>query len=237
MAIRLLDIPDAPLTPDEVEALANEEFDYADRERVSIRQGIEKIKQEFADKRRRQNLAEINKIFGTTFDITPPYREPDTLTQGYGDFTFQERTAEAAKAFHRGLGGIVKLPGVLLKAIGEVAPTRVEIEELKKSPYAVQRYRGEFLKTPAGKASRKGMDMLRRAGNRYIEVVNGMMTDESAESRGVRQGAFLNDPFYRTVMAVGESAPTYGLAVAATLTSGNPNIGRLILGSTTAGSA
>lgn len=237
MAIRLLDIPEATLTPDEVEALANEEFDYADRERVSIRQARAKIIQEFEDKRQRQNLAEINKIFGTTFDVTPPYREPDTLTQGYGDFTLQEKTAEAAKSFHRGLGSIVKLPGVLLKALGETAPTRVEIEELKKSPYAIQRFREKFLRTPVGKTQRKGMDMIRRAGNRYIEIVNGMMTDESAESRGVRQGAFLNDPFYRTVMAVGESAPTYGLAVAATLTSGNPNIGLLILGSTTASSS
>ena len=237
MVIRLKDIPIAPLNPEEVEALANGEFDYADRERVSLRAANQHARDELRDKIRRDNLREINKVFGTTFDVTVPVSEPDTLTQGYGDFTLKEKTGEVAKAVHRGMGSIIKLPGVLMKAIGELPATRAEIRALKESPYAIQRARSQMPRNPLVKRMRALANILRQTGNKYIEVVNGMMADESPESRAVRQGAFLNAPFYRTATAVGESAPTYGLAVAATLTSGNPNIGLFILGSTTASSS
>jgi len=236
MTIKLKDIPVDPLAPDDVETLASEEFDYADRERVSIQEARRKIREEFDAKQTRLNLMETNKIFGTTFEI-PAIYNTDTISEGYGDFTFKEKAIEIAKAGHRGIGQIVKLPGIALKAIGEIAPTRAEREKLRQSPSDFKQTQARSLDSPLGKSVLKGYDMLRRAGNKYIETVSGFTFDESPESRAARQQNFLSAPFYRTSIAVSESAPSYGLAIAATLTSGNPNLGLYVLGTTTASSS
>ena len=236
MATVLKDIPTALLTPEEVEAVANKEFDYADRERVSIRAAKLKLRQDFNDDLNRRNLSEINRIFGTTFEIKDPAYRPGQLTET-PTFGFKEKVFEIAKAGHRGLGSLVKLPGVALKAIGEAGLTRKEIDELRKSPYKHHNLQAAFAESPSGKTYRATSDMLRRAGNKYIEFVNGLSFEESPESRAVRQQSFRSAPFYRTAIAVGESAPSYGTAIAATLTSGNPNIGLLVLGTTTASSS
>lgn len=233
--IKLSDIPRGQLNPEEVEALSNKTFDYADKERVSMREAERKIKEETHNDFIRRQLMRAGE-FEKAWKI-PSNEPPYTLEKGFGEFTFKEKALEVGKAVHRGLGSIVKLPGIALKAIGERAYTRAEIEELKKSPYAIQRFRAKTMESPVGKGARGIADMLRRAGNKYIEVVNGMMIDESPESRAVRSQAFMEEPAYRTLAAAGESVPTYGLAIASTLTSGNPNIGLFVLGTTTASSS
>ncbi len=234
MPILLKNIPvNTRLTPDEVEALSNRTFDYADRERVSMREANRKIREEVRNNYIRKQLIKEGD-FQAAWEI-PSYEPPYYLEEGYGEFTFKEKAFEVAKAGHRGLGAIVKLPGVALKALGELPPTRVEIAEMKKSPKKRLQRRAKYFESPAGKREKSVMDMLRRAGNRYIEIVNGMMTEESPESRSVREmQSFRSAPFYRTSMAVGESGPAYGIAVATTLTTGNPNLGLLVLGTTTA---
>ena len=239
MPIKLKDIPVGRLTPEEVEALSNETFNYADRERVSMREAERKIIEEkhndiiLKQLIRAGDFQEGKKIPGYV-----PLRHFEKGTPGDEDFfTFKEKTFEFGKAIHRGLGAIVKFPGVALKAIGEQALTRAEIAELKESPHAIQRLRAKGMESPAGKGARAFANMLRKAGNKYIEVVNGMMLDESPESRSLRAQAFMNAPLYRTSMATGESVPIYGLAIAATLTSGNPNLGLFVLGTTTATSS
>ncbi len=235
MAIKLKDIPIGQLNPEEVEALSNKTFDYADRERVSMREAQRRIKEEVDNDSIRRQLMRAGE-FEQAWKI-PSNEPPYTLEKGFGDFTFGEKAFEIGKAVHRGLGSIVKIPGVALKAIGESVLTRAEIAELKRSPHAIQRLRARGMESPAGKGARFFGNMLRKAGNKYIDVVNGMMIDESPESKGIRAGAFRSAPVYRTLTAVGESAPTYGLAIASTLTSGNPNLGLLVLGTTTASSS
>ncbi len=234
MATLLKDIPSGPLTPDEVEALANQEFDFADKERVSLRAARQKIRKDLDDTINRSNLLEINRVFGLNLDVPEPVYGQGTLIKNPAeDFTFKEKAFEIGRAIQRGAGSIVKIPGVALKALGEIAPTRAEVAELEALPFNYPTlYRG-----PAGKAVRSTADLLRRTGNKYIEFVNGMMLDESRESRFVRQQSFLSAPFYRTLATVGESGPSYGVAVATTLTTGNPNLGLLVLGTTTASSA
>ncbi len=231
---RLADINKGQMTAEEAEALANDTFDYADRERVTLRSANLKIRNDAIDKNRRTQLREINRLFGTSFDTTNPNAETYNITKGYGDFTFGEKTAQAAKAFQRGAGSIVKLPGVALKAIGELEPDRAEIARRGDN---LNNRGAAYFNSPVGKAESATMDMLREAGNSYIRQVNSMMLRESPESIGVRQQPFATHPFYRTTMAVSESAPSYGLAVASTLSSGNPNVGLFILGSTTASSS
>ncbi len=231
---RLKDIPNATLTPEEIEAVANNTFDYADRKRVSIREAERVIKEDAIDKNRRANLQEINRIFGTDFDIQPTNPHTYDLREGYGDFTFKERVAELAKGFHRGLGKIVKIPGVALKFAGELEPTRAEIAKRTQPSTVYQPRQSDYFDKPIGRAEKATMNALRRAGNWYVNKIDGMMMDESLESRSVRNRSFLDAPFYRTAAAVGESAPSYGLAIAATLTTGNPNIGLWVLGTTTA---
>ncbi len=233
--VLLKDIPQAPLNPEEVELLANEEFDYADREKVSMREARRKVMENRNDVHTRRGLAELNRVFGTSFETRAPTF--DYLSGGTGEFTFREKAFEVAKAGHRGLGNIVKVPGIALKAIGELPLNRAEIEKLKESPHPIQRFRAKAMKSPIGRAARAAGDMLRRAGNSYIDMVNGMTIGESLESRVTREQDFMRAPFYRTSMAVGESVPTYGLAVATTLTTGNPNLGLLVLGTTTTSSA
>jgi len=235
MPIKLKDIPVGRLNPEETEALSNKTFDYADKERVSMREAERRIKEEVDNDSIRRQLMRAGE-FEKAWKI-PRSEPPYILEKGYGEFTFKEKTFEVAKAMHRGLGAIVKFPGIALKAIGEQALTRAEIAELKRSPSAIQRYRAGVMESPVGKGARAFANMLRRAGNKYIEVANGMMLDESPESRNIRAQAFKSAPFYRTAIAAGESVPTYGLAITTTLTSGNPNIGLLVLGTTTASSS
>ena len=234
MGVLLKDIPDAVLTPDEVEALANEEFDYADREAVSIREATRKIRQDLDDKIRRTNLIEINRIFGTDHELPPSNFSFGDLMEGPGSFTLKEKAIEAAKALQRGAGAVLKIPGIALKAIGEGELTRKEIEELRQSPDPAKQQKARFYASPAGKRQKAANDMLRRAGNAWIEKINSMSLQESSEARIAREQSFWSNPFYRTGIAVGESAPSYGLAVAATLTSGNPNLGLYIIGTTSA---
>jgi len=217
MSIKLKDIPRGQLTPEEVEALSNKTFDYADKERVSMREAERRMKEEIHSDSIRTYILESR--------------------DDWGDFTFLEKTHEVAKAIHRGLGAIVKIPGIALKTIGEQALTRKEIAELKKSPYAIQRLRAKGMESPAGKGARGLANILRKAGNKYIEVVNGMMLEESPESRDLRAQSFKSAPLYRTATAAGESVPAYGLAIATTLTSGNPNLGLFVLGTTAASSS
>lgn len=231
---RLADVNKGQMTPDEAEALANDTFDYADRERVTLRAANLKIRNDAIDKNRRTQFREINKVFGTNFDTTNPNAETYNITKGYGDFTFGEKVAEAAKAVQRGAGSIVKLPGVALKAIGELEPDRAEIARRGDK---LNNRGAAYFNSPVGKAEKATMDMLREAGNSYIRQADSMMLRESPESIGVRQQPFGAHPFYRTTMAVAESSPSYGLAVASTLSTGNPNIGLFILGSTTASSS
>ncbi|KKN01335.1 hypothetical protein LCGC14_1128810, partial [marine sediment metagenome] len=235
MPILLKDIPVGRLTPEETEALSNKTFDYADKERVSMREAERRIKEEVDNDSIRRQLMRAGE-FEKAWKI-PSSEPPYILEKGYGEFTFKEKTFEFGKAVHRGLGAIVKFPGVALKALGEQALTRAEIAELKKSPFAIQRFRARTMESPVGKGARGIANMLRKAGNKYIEVVNGMMIDESPESRGVRAQAFKSAPVYQSLMAVGESSPTYGLAIVSTLTSGNPNLGLLVLGTTTTSSS
>ena len=133
MPIVLKDIPGAPLSPDDVSALANQEFDFADENRVSIREAKRKVKQASDDKHARNSILELNRVFGTNINVPDIGFYPGELRQGYGDFTFKEKAFEVAKATHRGLGQIVKLPGVALEAIGESAPTRQEIANFRDS--------------------------------------------------------------------------------------------------------
>ena len=111
MSIKLKDIPRGQLTPEEVEALSNKTFDYADKERVSMREAERRMKEEIHSDSIRTYILESR--------------------DDWGDFTFLEKTHEVAKAIHRGLGAIVKIPGIALKTIGEQALTRKEIAELK----------------------------------------------------------------------------------------------------------
>jgi len=236
--IRLSDIPDAILTPDEIEALANKEFDYADKERVTLREAQRKVNEQMLDENRRRNLIEVNKVFGTNFDTA--YKGPkDTLTQGVDldKFTVGKKIHEAAKAVQRGSGQALKLPGVALKAIGELPYNRQEIQDKKRSDWALQRIHGAYLDSKMGKTIRQGFDMIRRAGNAYIDKVNSMMLQPSAETKAVMEQPFISAPIFRTALAVGESAPTYGAALAATLTTGHPWAGLAIIGTTTAGSS
>lgn len=236
MAIPLKDIPTESLTPDEVEALANDTFDYADREKVSMREADKVIRQQMQDELTRASLKESNRVFGTNFDTTNPNFIPGTIN-AVDEFTFGEKSLEVLKAGHRGLGSVVKLPGVALKAIGEAPMNRAEIEKLKASSFAPARFFGNRLDSPAGKGMRKMSDMLRRSGNKYINIANGMMFEESLESQRVRQQSFATNPVFRTATAVAESVPSYGIAVTAALTSGNPNLGLYVLGATTASSS
>ena len=236
MGIRLQDIPRDTLSPDDVENLANKEFDYADKERVSIREAKRKIQQDFRDELNRNAMIRANDIFGTNFELPVRYNT-GTISEGYGDFTFKEKAFEVAKAGHRGLGAIVKLPGIALKAIGEAAITDREVRELRESVDTFDQLQTRKLQSPVGRGARASLDFLRRTGNKYIETVNGMSFEESAESRAARQQSFLSAPFYRTSIAVSESAPSYGLAVVTSISTGNPNLGLFVLGTTSAGSA
>lgn len=245
---RLKDIPVGKLTPEEEEAVANDTFDYADRERVSLREASRKIMEDQRDKNRRASLAEVQKAFGTGSgaDTRPISPYPYDITEGYGDFTFREKSAQIGKAVHRGLGAIVKIPGVGLKLLGELEPTRHEIAHPTKGDIikreAFNHFMGlapgsrsaSYFDTTIGRAERKTMDGLRRAGNWYIAKINGLIMPESAESRAQRNRPFMEAPFYRTATAVGESAPSYAVAIAATVSTGNPNIGLWVLGTTTA---
>lgn len=224
--MRLDQIPDAPLNAEEIEAVSNKTFDYADKERVSLREAKRQYRIEMEDKLHRSTLASLNRVIGTNYDTTDPSFRQGEITQGYGDFTFREKVGEVGKAVHRGLGSIVKLPGVALKVAGELPLNRQERSRASGSPFAV-----------ASRAGNMITERLRVAGNKYIDVVNNMTMPESNESRSYRELPFSSAPIYRTSLAVGESAPTYGLAIAATLTTQNPNIGLYILGSTTASSA
>ncbi len=237
MPLLLKDIPEGRLTPDEVKAVANKTFDYADRERVSMREAERKTKEKVADEIYRRQLIQAGEYQKSLEMLPSSYNGFGNLEVGHGDFTFKEKTVEVAKAMHRGLGSVIKVPGIALKAIGEFQMTRAEIEELKKSPSKFKNYRARYLESPVGKSGRSVSDILRKAGNKYIETVNGMMMDESIESRVQREQAFRSAPFYRTFAAAAESAPSYGLAIVATLTSGNPNVGLFVLGTTTAGSS
>ena len=239
MPIKLRDIPRGRLTPDEVEALSNDTFDYADRERVSLREAERVTKENAKDTNTRASLLELSKWTDIDLDELPPYHGPGMgeVTVGQGDFSFTRKVSEIAKAAQRGAGSVLKLPGVAMKALGELEPTRAEIEGFAKSPNAIRRFQAKYLKSPIGRQARKMSDVLRRAGNKYIDAVNGMSLEESDQSRHAREQAFLEAPFYRTFAAAAESVPAYGTAVAATLTSGNPNIGLLVLGSTTTSSA
>ncbi len=236
MGIRLEDIPRDTLSPDDVENLANKEFDYADKERVSIREAKNKIQQDVRDDLNRDAMIRANDIFGTNFELPIKYNT-GTISEGYGDFTFKEKAFEVAKAGHRGLGSIVKLPGIALKAIGEAAITDREVRELRESVDTFDQLQTRRLQSPIGRGARASLDFLRRTGNKYIETVNGMSFEESAESRAARQQSFLSAPFYRTSIAVSESAPSYGLAVVTSISTGNPNLGLFVLGTTSAGSA
>jgi len=236
MPIPLKDIPHGKLTPDEVESIANDTFDYADREQVSLREAERKIKEESHNDSIRRQFIRLGDW--DSAQKVPSYDAPFVLEEGYGDFTFKEKSFEVAKSVHRGLGSVAKLPGVAMKAFGELGLTRREIAELKKSPYALQQFRAKVAESSFTKIPRSFANTLRKAGNKYIDIANGMMIDESPESRGVRSmESFGAHPFYRTAMAVGESAPSYGIAVASTIASGNPNIGLFVLGTTTASSA
>ena len=237
MGVLLKDIPDAVLTPDEVEALANEEFDYADREAVSIREARRKLREELDNKIRRENLIEINRIFGTDIELPPTSFTFGELMEDPGNFTFKEKSIEIAKALHRGAGNVIKIPGIALKAIGEGALTRKEIEELRDSPDPAKQRKLRFYTSPTGKRHKAASDMLRRAGNAWIEKINSVSAQMSPEARSVQEQSFWSTPLYRTGIAVGESAPSYGLAIAATLTSGNPNLGLYIIGTTSAASS
>jgi hypothetical protein len=149
--IRLSDIPDAILTPDEIEALANKEFDYADKERVTLREAQRKINEQMLDENRRRNLMEVNKVFGTNFDTS--YKGPkDTLTQGVDldKFTVGQKIHEAAKAVQRGSGQVLKLPGVALKALGELPYNRQEIQDKKRSDW----YSSGFMGVSGSKMAR-----------------------------------------------------------------------------------
>lgn len=234
----LKDIPKDTLNPEEVELIANKEFDYADRERVSIREARKRIRTDLVDRITAENIREINRVFGENFEVPDLNFDFGNLTEGHGEFTFREKAVELAKTFHReGLGSIVKLPGVALKAIGESAPNRKEIAEFKQSPYTFNQLRAKYFESSVGKKQRAGIDMLRRAGNKYIDFINGMTTDESPESRIARQGSFMAAPIFRTLSTIGGSAPSYGLAVVAALTSGNPNIGLYVIGATATSTA
>jgi len=155
MPTLLKDIPTGRLTPEETEALSNKTFDYADKERVSMREAERKIKEEIHNDSIRRQLLRAGE-FEEAWKI-PSYEPPYILESRdeWGEFTFKEKAFETAKAIHRGLGSIVKFPGVALKAIGERALTRAEIAELKKSEWAIQRLRGRTMESPAGKGARR----------------------------------------------------------------------------------
>jgi hypothetical protein len=232
MGVRLKDIPFDPLSPEEVEALSNETFDYADRENVSLREANRVIEEETQAELFRNAMMESNKAFGTNFDVTNPNYDPGTLDIGPGDFTFGQKTLEVAKAGHRGLGSLVKLPGILLKAVGEGPTTRADRAKLRAGSAEARRQND-----PVIASRRKFADMLRRTGNRYIETVNSMTYEESLKSKIAREQSFSTAPVFRTAISVAESAPSYGSAVAASIATGNPNVGLYLLGATTASSA
>lgn len=235
MPVALKDIPQGQLTPDEVEALANGTFDYADRERVSLREAERRWEEQRHYERIARGfiIAKNEKEFLRAMEM---YQ--DRLEPGYGELTFKEKSIEVAKAVNRGAGSVIKMPGVTIKAIGEMAPNRKQIAELEKSPYAIQRFRAKTMKSSIGRGSRFMADVLRRAGNKYIDSINRMTMPESEKSRITREEQpFLSAPFYRTSMAVGESGPSYGTAVVITLSTGNPNAGLFFIGASASSSA
>lgn len=233
MAIKLKDIPFEPVNNNELEALSNKTFDYADRNNVSLREARVRIREQAASETKFSQINEVNKVFGLDIPNVPPPIRQGELIQGYGDFTFSEKAIQIGGSVQRGASAVVKVPGIALKAIGEQAMTREQLEKLRIEKPSV----AKMTDNPTSRTIRGGLNMLRKAGNKYIDILNEQSFQESPESRGVRGGSFLASPFYRTATAVGESAPSYGLAVVASVTTANPATGLAILGTTSAASS
>lgn len=242
---RLDEIPDSPLIYDDIEKQANEEFDYAQKEQISLAESSKRVRENVMAENIRRNSFDVQKAWpeiegiakGSNFD----FGNIGTLEQLYdpspGEFTIGEKFYEVAKAGQEGLVGLGKLPGVALKALGESGFTNEEIAAMGNSRWMINQKRVAFLQSPTGKKVRQSLDMIRKAGNKYIDFTNGFRVEMSDEARVQMEQPFMAAPGFRTIRAVAESAPSYGLAVASTLASGGGSIGLYLLGTTTASQA
>lgn len=244
VGVRIDEIPDTPLT--ETLNRADAVYDYAQAERQSLEDSSKQVRQNTKDELYRRNLNEVKKAFpelgeyqfnkNASFgNLTPPDYDFGIGTPG--EFTPGEKIFETAKRGQTALTGLGKLPGIALKALGESAYTNDEIRAMEQSQWALRRKHAQLLKTPIGKKGRQVFDMIRRAGNAYVDFVGKFNMEPSVEAKIALEQPFMANPIYRTAGAVAESGPSYGLAVVSSLTTGNPNVGLYILGTTTASSA
>jgi IS1 family transposase len=215
--VRLSDIPyGAELTPEEVEALANREFDFAMKEKVDLRTAREEIRKQNQDEMHRRNLMDLRKAGFEIGEIPFKNVSPGTIAPAPG-LSARETGVEVGKALQRGPKSVAKLPGVFLKAAGENAAR----------PNVLTQGAGAPLLPDVVKES------LRKAGDKWIATINNFGdTEPSDEMKWALQRDFRYHPLSRTLTAVGESGPTYGAAIAATIITKNPNIGLTLLATT-----
>ena len=239
--IREEELPPSDASLEQVEQHANEEFDYSQKENVSVEDARIKLTNQRQDetlKKSKEELARYNMIRSGVEEVVA--KEMASDLQGHlerigktpdVEISAGQRLKELQYSVERGALQVVKAPGVVLKAAGEQAPTREE-------RLARQERVGS---TPVSKALDEAAlfvtEGLKSAGDNCIAYWNDVAETSIPtidEIEWAKQQPFTQYPLIQTTSAVGESAPAFGAAVAATLITKNPTIGAAVIGTSAA---
>lgn len=231
---RLSDVPEKTYNPIEGEKKALKVFNRAEEQKIPMTLATYQIQQEVKAENYRRNLHDLKKA---GFDVEPPFSPVATqgTIEASPDLSFGETVAEGFKAGKRGVLNVLKAPGIAIKAVGEQAPTR---EQRDQRLAAIEQAEGRAYPVERGlnKAASYFSKNLVKIGDNCINYYNGISekTPMSQEMQWAMQQPFGDNPIARVTVAAGESVPTYGTAVAATLLTKNPSIGLALLGGTSA---
>lgn len=228
-AIPLSDVPDTPFNPTDIQKLANRERDLAEKNNISIDVARTFLLQQMQDEHTTKALRTISK----DFDLNLPENRQENDTIAPFEYTTGEKVKEVAKAVGRGTLTLAKTPGILLTMYGESIPSARERAEYYKKHGIEERAIGNKVLDEAALFIK---DTSMKAGTSIIKFYNGIIEKitPSEETILAQNAPFLEFPVLRTQLAVGESGPTYGAAVATTLLTKNPNLGLALLATTTA---
>lgn len=232
--VRLSDVSDSPYNPAAIESQANGVFARAEQQQIPLTLAQYKTQQEVIGENYRRNLWELKKA---GFDVKAPFRTVEEMPQlvAAPEISFIEGVEETRKAVRRGAINLAKAPGILLQAYGESAPTPEEREA--QLQYSEQQAGKKY---PVSRALDKAANFVtqnaKRMGDNCVIFYNGLSQKQpmSDEMKWALEQPFGDNPFARTAVSVGESAPSYGAAVATVLLTKNPNLGLAVLGTSSA---
>lgn len=233
-AMRFSDLPSSLDNPEKIRSDANTVYDISQQEKITLDAARKQWASEQFDEQIRRSLYTL-RLQGFDIDEVPGAPDDNAKIMAAPEFSASEFAEETLKSVKGGILGLAKVPGVLLKAYGESIPTESERRE-QREKIGVSDINRPWLDRKLEEASLFVRKSTINAGNSIIKRFNKIgdkyaPSDEAVLAMGQ---PFMEHPFFRTAVAVGQSAPSYGIAVASTLMTKNPDLGLAILGTSTA---